>query len=90
MGHSRNGVSFSIQITGKENMLTLLFLVLLFLVFGKLLLFAIKAAWGLSKIICTVILLPIVLIFLVLAGLIGIALPVLLIIGLVVLILSRN
>ena len=71
-------------------MLTLLFLVLLFLVFGKLLLFAIKAAWGLSKIICTVILLPIVLIFLVLAGLIGIALPVLLIIGLVVLILSRN
>lgn len=71
-------------------MLTLLFLILLFLVFGKLLKFAIKAAWGLSKIICTVILLPLVLIVLVLAGLIGIALPALLMIGLVVLILPRN
>lgn len=71
-------------------MLTLLFLILLFLVFGKLLKFAIKAAWGLSKIICTVILLPLVLIVLVLAGLMGIALPVLLMIGLVVLILPRN
>ncbi|MDD6616485.1 MAG: hypothetical protein PUF13_10350 [Lachnospiraceae bacterium] len=71
-------------------MLNLLFLILLFLVFGKLLIFAIKAAWGLSKIICTVILLPVILLILIPVGLIGIAFPVLLVIGLVVLILPKN
>lgn len=71
-------------------MLNLLFLILLFLVFGKLLIFAIKAAWGLSKIICTVILLPVILLILIPVGLIGIAFPVLLVIGLAVLILPKN
>lgn len=71
-------------------MLNLLFLILLFLVFGKLLKFAIKAAWGLSKIICTVILLPVILLILIPVGLIGIAFPVLLVIGLIVLILPKN
>ena len=39
-------------------MLTLLFTVLLFLVFGKILIFSVKAAWGISKIVCAVVLLP--------------------------------
>lgn len=64
-------------------MLTLLFVVLMVLVFGKILGFAVKAAWGLSKIVCTVVLLPLILIGLVIKGLIAIALPVLLIVGVI-------
>ena len=64
-------------------MLNLLFAVLLFVVFGKLLIFGIKVSWGITKILFTVVLLPFVLIGLVIAGLIYIALPVLLVIGVV-------
>ncbi|MDY2813268.1 MAG: hypothetical protein SOU03_04815 [Dorea sp.] len=64
-------------------MLTLLFTILLFFVFGKLLIFAVKAAWGLSKIVCTVVLLPLVLIGLVVVGLVKIAFPVLVIVGII-------
>lgn len=63
-------------------MLKILFLILLFMVFGKILVFAIKATWGLSKIIVSVILLPLVLVGLVIKGLFAIALPILAIIGL--------
>lgn len=62
-------------------MLKLIFIILMFLVFGKILGFAIKAAWGLSKIIVSVVLLPLFLIGLVIKGLIGIALPILVIVG---------
>ena len=71
-------------------MLTLIFTVLMFLIFGKLLIFAIKAAWGISKIVCTVILLPLVLIGLVVVGLIKLALPVLLIVGIISLFAPRS
>jgi len=60
------------------------------LVFGKIFGFALKAAWGISKIICTVVLLPIILIGLVLMGLIGIALPLLLIVGAVSMVACRS
>lgn len=62
-------------------MLTLIFVILLFVIFGKILGLAVKAAWGISKIVCTVVLLPLILVGLVLKGLIEIALPVLLIVG---------
>lgn len=62
-------------------MLSLLFTILMFVVFGKLLIFGIKVSWGIMKILFTVVLLPFVLIGLVLAGFIYIAIPVLLIIG---------
>lgn len=62
-------------------MLNLLFIILLFVVFGKLLIFGIKVSWGIMKILFTVVLLPFVLIGLVLAGFIYIAIPILLIIG---------
>lgn len=71
-------------------MLTLIFTILLFFVFGKLLIFAVKAAWGLSKIVCTVVLLPLVLIGLVVVGLVKIALPVLIIVGIISLLVPRN
>ncbi|MDD5969713.1 MAG: hypothetical protein PUC17_09630 [Anaerostipes sp.] len=71
-------------------MLTFIFTILMFLIFGKLLIFAIKAAWGISKIVCTVILLPLVLIGLVVVGLIKLALSVLLIVGIISLFAPRS
>lgn len=64
-------------------MLTFLFTILMFVVFGKILLFAIRATWGISRIVFSVVLLPIFLIGLVLKGLISLALPVLILIGIV-------
>ena len=71
-------------------MFTLLFIILMFLIFGKLIGFAVKAAWGISKIICTVVLLPLFLIGLVFAGLIGIAFPILLVVGIVSLLIPKS
>jgi len=66
-------------------MLSFVFTILMFIVFGKLLIFAIKAAWGVSKIVVSLVLLPLFLVGLVLKGLITLALPILIIIGFVVL-----
>lgn len=63
-------------------MLTLLFMVLMVVVFGKLLVFALKASWGIVKVLLTIVFLPLVLVCLVLAGLVYVAVPVLLVIGL--------
>ena len=71
-------------------MLTLIFLIFMFLIFGKILGFAIRAAWGISKIICTVVLLPLFLVGLVFRGLVGIAFPLLLVIGVVALFVFRD
>ena len=70
-------------------MLSLIFGILMILVFGKLIIFAIKAAWGLTHILLTVVLLPLVLIGLVAGGLMFLALPVLLIVGLGALLLPK-
>lgn len=64
-------------------MLELIFAICMFWVFGKLLIFGIKAAWGISKIFFTIILLPVLLIGMVLGGLIYLALPLVIIIGLI-------
>ncbi len=66
-------------------MLSLLFVILMIAVFGKMIGFAIRATWGLSKVIVTLVLLPLFLIGLVLRGLLSIALPVLMIVGVIVL-----
>ena len=70
-------------------MLTL-FMILMFLIFGKLLIFALRAAWGISKIVCTIVLLPLFLIGLVFAGLLSLAFPILLIVGVVLLIAPKH
>lgn len=57
----------------------------MFVVFGKILFFAIKAAWGITKILFTIVFLPLVLIVLALMGLFYIAMPALAIIGLIAL-----
>ena len=59
-------------------------------VFVKILVFAVKAAWGISKIIVTVVLLPLILLGLVLKGLIDLAFPILLIIGVVSFLVLRD
>lgn len=64
-------------------MLELLFGILLLVVFGKLFVFAIKATWGISKIIVTVILFPLFLIGLVIEGLVSVALPILIVFGII-------
>lgn len=67
----------------EKTMLTLIFIVLILAVFGKLLAFAIKATWGITKIVFTVVLFPLVLIAMVFAGLFAFVLPILIIVGLI-------
>lgn len=67
-------------------MLTFIFTILMIVVFGKLLFFAIKAAWGITKILLYIVFLPLLLIGLAVAGLVYIAIPVLVIVGIVALV----
>ena len=57
--------------------------------FWKLFCFGVKAAWGISKFVLTIVFLPLILLVMVAGGLISIALPVLLVIGVVGLIASK-
>ncbi len=67
-------------------MLTLLFVICMIAVFGKLAVLALKGAWGLTKIVFSLIFLPLILIGLVIKGLLILAFPVLLIAGVIFLI----
>lgn len=71
-------------------MLTILFIILMIAVFGKIIALAIKAAWGITKIVFGIILLPIALIVLAVSGLIVVALPILLVVGLLVLLIPAK
>ena len=62
-------------------MLTLLFAICMIAVFGKLAVLALKGAWGLTKIVFSLIFLPLILIGMVIKGLIVLALPILIIFG---------
>lgn len=64
-------------------MLEILFTICMIWVFGKLLLFGIRAAWGISKFLVTIVFMPLILIALVFAGLIYVAFPILVVIGIV-------
>ena len=61
-------------------MLTALFIILMF---GKLILFAFKASWGILKVLLTIIIFPLFLIGLFVSGLVYIALILLVIAGIV-------
>lgn len=63
-------------------LLTLIFAGLLIAVFGKLLWFAVKAAWGVTKILLTIVLLPLILIGIAASGFLSIAFLGLIVIGL--------
>ncbi len=64
-------------------MLELIFGICVLIVFGKLFIFGIKAAWGISKILVTVVLLPLTLIGLIIGGLFYIAVPLLIVFGII-------
>ena len=74
---------------GEKIMLTLIFLILLLWIFIKLLVFGVKAAWGISKIILTI-LWPVILIGLVIAGLFYIAFPALIIFAVIAFVITRK
>jgi len=59
----------------------MIFAILMFVVFGKLLVLAIGLGWGLLKVILTVVFLPLILLGAAAIGLLKLALPVLIIIG---------
>ena len=64
-------------------MMTLLFMILFFDIFGKLIGFAFKASWSIMKVMLYIVFLPVVLMIMLFGGLIYIALPILVIVGLV-------
>ena len=64
-------------------MLNFIFFILMIIVFGKLAVFALRAAWSISKIVCSIILFPLFLIGLVVGGLIELAFPILLVVGVI-------
>ena len=64
-------------------MLELLFGILMLVVFGKLFVFGMKATWGITKFLVMLVFLPVGLIAMVLGGLFTLALPLLILIGLV-------
>ena len=71
-------------------MLTLLFIIMMLGVFGKLAGLAFRATWGITKICFRLIFLPLILIGLVLTGFIYIAIPLLVVIGIVVLVMAAT
>jgi hypothetical protein len=62
-------------------MITLAFVFMMIWVFGKLTWFAIRASWGLMKVMFTLVFFPLVLIGMVIGGLAYIAFPVLAVVG---------
>lgn len=71
-------------------MITLFFFILMFTVFGKLALFAIRAAWGISKVLFCLVFAPLFFIILLFSGLVYIALPLLLIGALVSFVVTKT
>lgn len=64
-------------------MLGLIFWILMLAVFGNIFMFAIRMTWGITKVVFSLVLLPVTLVVLVLGGLLRIAFPLLAVIGLI-------
>ncbi len=62
-------------------MLELIFIILLVILVFKLFMFDIRASWGIIKILCSTLIFPILLVGMVFAGLIYLAFPLLLVVG---------
>lgn len=69
-------------------MFTVIFSLAMIWVVWKMFILGLKAAWGISRFVCTVFLFPLLLVGLVFVGLIYVAIPILAIVGVVVLIRS--
>ena len=64
-------------------MFTILFFVFFFMIFGKMIGFAFRATWGLMKILLYIVFLPLILVGMVIGGLVYLAFPVLIVVGIV-------
>lgn len=64
-------------------MVIIIFAILMFVVFGRILSIAIKAAWGILKILFSIVFLPFLLIGFMMAGLVAVAFILLIIIGII-------
>lgn len=62
--------------------MSLLFIIFFFLIFGKMIGFAFRASWSIIKVMFALVFLPLILVGFVFKGLVAIALPVLLVVGL--------
>ncbi|GCA67625.1 hypothetical protein KGMB01110_20610 [Mediterraneibacter butyricigenes] len=71
-------------------MLSLLFMICVFWIFGKLFIFGLRAAWSVSKLLLTVVLWPVILIGMLIGGLLHLAFPILVIAGIWALFTSRQ
>ncbi len=69
-------------------MLSLIFAIMMIAVFGKIFGLAMRASWTILKVVFTLVFLPVILIGMCVAGLFYIALPVLIVIGIISLIAS--
>ena len=67
-------------------MFTAIFVILMLFVFAEMLWFAAKLAWGIGKILFSLVFFPLLMICLAASGLILLAIPVLIIVGIVALI----
>ncbi len=63
-------------------MLSLLFTIFFFMIFGKMIGFAFRVTWGIFKVLMYLVFLPLILVAMVFGGLVYIALPILLVVGL--------
>jgi len=70
-------------------MLTLLFMICLFSVFGRLFMLSIRGAWGLTKVLFTLVFFPVILIGMAFANLAAFAIPILLLAGAVSLLVPK-
>ena len=66
-----------------KDMFTLVFICLMIGVFGKLIGLAFKMTWGIAKVLFTLVFLPFVLIALTIGGLVTIALPLVVVVGII-------
>ena len=64
-------------------MLTLLFVICMFGIFGKLIGLACKMTWGIAKVLFTLVFLPVILVGLAMGGLLVVAFPLLIVVGIV-------
>lgn len=64
-------------------MLTILFVILMLMLVGKLIIWSVKAAWGITKILFSILFCPLVLVSLFAIGLTYVAFPLLIIAGII-------
>ena len=64
-------------------MITFITCLILFMVFGRLLFFGLKLGWGILKLVGFVVFLPVIILLMIFGGLAFVALPILIIAGIV-------